>query len=108
MRILFDQATPVQIRRSLKDHTVITAEQQGWSRMSNGQLLRAAEDAGFDLLVTPDQNLPHQQNLAGWKIAVVVLGKANWPLIRPAVARVVAAIEAAKPGTISLVPIPDR
>lgn len=108
MRILFDQATPVQIRRFLKDHTVITAEQQRWSTLSNGQLLRAAEDAGFDVLVTPDQNLPHQQNLTGWRIAVVVLGKANWPLIRPVVPEVVAAIVAAKPGTFTLVSIPAR
>jgi alkanesulfonate monooxygenase SsuD/methylene tetrahydromethanopterin reductase-like flavin-dependent oxidoreductase (luciferase family) len=108
MRILFDQATPVQIRKSLQDHIVITAEQQGWSRFSNGQLLRAAEDAGFDVLVTPDQNLPHQQNLAGWKIAVVVLEKANWPLIRLALPEVVAAILAAKPGSFTLVSIPGH
>ena len=65
MRVLFDQGTPVQIRRSLKEHVVNTAWEQGWSRMENGELLRAAEEAGFDLLLTTDQNIRYQQNLAG-------------------------------------------
>jgi hypothetical protein len=108
MRILFDQGTPVPIRKSLKGHTVRTAEQQGWSTLSNGRLLRAAEDAGFDVLVTPDQNMPHQQNLAGRKIAVVVLNKANWQLIRKAMPEIVAAIKAAKPGSFTEVSIPSR
>jgi hypothetical protein len=54
MRILFDQGTPVAIRRILQHHTVRTAYEEGWSTLSNGQLLRAAEDAGFDVLLTTD------------------------------------------------------
>jgi len=108
MRILFDHGTPRGIARSLQGHTVKEAKAEGWDALTNGELLQAAEDAGFDVLVTTDQNLPHQQNLAGRRIAVVVLEKANWPLIRPALPEVVAAIVAAKPSTFTLVSIPGR
>lgn len=59
MLILFDQGTPVPIRASLKNHTVKTAAQQGWNTLTNGDLLKAAEDAGFELLVTTDKNLAY-------------------------------------------------
>ena len=108
MRVLFDQGTPVQIRRSLKEHVVNTAWEQGWSRMENGELLRAAEEAGFDLLLTTDQNIRYQQNLAGRKIAIVVLAKARWRLIKPVVDRVSAAVSDAKPGSYTEVEIPRR
>ena len=108
MRILFDHGTPRGIARVLQGHTVKEAKAEGWDTLSNGELLKAAEDARFDVLVTTDQHLQHQQNLAGRRIAVVVLDKANWPLIRPARPEIVAAILAAKPGTITLVSIPGR
>ena len=65
MRIIFDQATPVPIRPYLEGHTVCTAAQQGWDKLRNGELLTAAEAAGFDLLLTTDKNIRYQQNLAG-------------------------------------------
>ena len=63
MRILFDQGTPVQIGRSLSAHSVRAAREQGWSTLANGELLRVAEEAGFDLLLTTDKNLRYQENL---------------------------------------------
>ena len=72
MRIFFDQATPVPIRPYLERHIVRTAAQQGWDRLKNGDLLTAAEDAGFDVLLTTDKNMRYQQNLKGRKIAFVV------------------------------------
>ena len=83
MLIIFDQATPVPIRPYLKKHTVRTAAQQGWDKLSNGDLLTAAEEAGFDILLTTDKNLRYQQNLAGRKIAIVVLGQQQWPQLEP-------------------------
>ena len=59
MRILFDQGTPVTIRDALQGHTVRTAKEEGWSALSNGELLRVAEAAGFDVLLTTDASLPH-------------------------------------------------
>ena len=56
MLVLFDQSTPVPIRPFLKGHTVETAWQRGWEKLKNGDLLRAAEEAGFEVLVTPDKN----------------------------------------------------
>jgi hypothetical protein len=64
MRVLFDQATPVPIRSFLEGHTVSTAAHEGWDRLQNGELLNAAEAAGFDVLLTTDKNMRYQQNRA--------------------------------------------
>ena len=84
MLIIFDQATPVPIRPYLEGHTVRTAAQQGWDKLRNGDLLTAAEKAGFDLLLTTDKNIRFQQNLAGRKIAVM---EKVWAGLRPAFVR---------------------
>jgi hypothetical protein len=105
MLILFDQGTPVGIRHALTHHIVKTAREQGWSTLLNGELLRAAEEAGFHVLLTSDTNLPLQQNLEGKKLAVVVLSKNRWKLIRAAPPQIAGAIESAKPGTCSVVQI---
>jgi hypothetical protein len=70
-------------------------------------LLTVAEAAGFEVLVTTDKNLRYQQNLAGRKLAVVVLGKGRWSLIKPHVAQIVAAVNAATPGSFAEVEIPE-
>ena len=106
MLIIFDQATPVPIRPYLEGHTVRTAAQQGWDKLSNGDLLAAAEEAGFDILLTTDKNMRYQQNLAGRKIAIVVLGQQQWPQLRPHIQRVIAAVNAATPGSFAEVDIP--
>ncbi|MEO8727630.1 MAG: hypothetical protein ABI383_16075 [Acidobacteriaceae bacterium] len=108
MRILFDQGTPVHIARSLTSHTVRTARQQGWSSLSNGDLLRAAEAAGFDVLLTTDRNLVYQQNLKARKIAIVVLSKNRWILMQPKLPQIVAAVESTRPGSYAEVEIPER
>jgi predicted nuclease of predicted toxin-antitoxin system len=73
MKILFDQGTPVPLRQHLPGHTVDVAYERGWSNLSNGDLLDAAERDGYQVLITTDQNLRYQQNLADRQIAVVVL-----------------------------------
>jgi len=108
MLVLFDQSTPVPIRPFLKGHTVETAWQRGWDRLKNGELLKAAEEAGFEVLVTPDKNIRYQQNLRNYTIAIVVLGNPQWPVLRRHVDRVVAAVNAAKPGAYCEVEIPER
>ena len=82
MKILFDQGTPVPLRRFLANHEIRTAYSEGWANLGNGHLLSAAEDAGFQILVTTDQNLRYQQNLAQRKIAIVVLLSTSWPKIQ--------------------------
>ena len=106
MLILFDQATPVPIRPYLVGHNVRTAFQQGWDGLENGDLLAAAERAGFDLLLTTDKKMRYQQNLEGRKIAVLVLGQQQWGLLRPHVQLVVDAVNAARSGSYLEVEIP--
>jgi hypothetical protein len=108
MLILFDQATPVPLRPYLKGHIVRTAAQQGWDRLKNGDLLNAAETAEFNLLLTTDKNMRYQQNLAGRKIAVLVLGQQDWGLLLPHVQLVVDAVDAAVPGSYTEVEIPNK
>jgi xanthine dehydrogenase iron-sulfur cluster and FAD-binding subunit A len=106
MRILFDHGTPRGLARALEGHRVEEAKALGWDRLSNGELLSAADRAGFDVLVTTDKNLPYQQNLAVRNVAVVVLGSARWRLIEPMGPQILAAVNAAKPGTHTVVEIP--
>ena len=79
----------------------------GWDTLGNGELLNAAEAAGFDVFVTTDRNLRYQQNLAGRKIAIVVLDKARWNLIRRRLPEIAAAVASAKQGSFVLVEIPS-
>lgn len=65
MRILFDQGVPVAIAGWLREHKVRTTLEEGWDTRANGELLRVAENAGFDLLLTTDNNIAYQQNLKG-------------------------------------------
>lgn len=107
MRVLFDQGTPVPLRRALPGHQVETAHERGWSRLQNGALLSAAEADGFDVFVTTDRNLKYQQHLVGRKLAIVVLLSTSWPRIRQALSAVSSAIDAASAGTYREIAIPE-
>jgi hypothetical protein len=98
MLILFDQGTPTPLRAALVGHTVDTAYERGWSTLGNGELLAAAEAAAFDVFVTTDQHLRHQQSLTGRRLAILVLPTTNWPAIQRQTAAVVAAVAAIQPG----------
>src|SRR5271155_5590888 len=106
MLILFDNGTPAPLRYVLKGHVVVEAIERGWDRLVNGELIAEAEAAGFELLLTTDKNLRYQQNLAGRKIAFVVLGNQQWPILRLYLDRVVAAVNKASPGSYTEVEIP--
>jgi hypothetical protein len=101
MLVLFDNGTPRTLARFLIDrHTVTEARARRWEEPENGDLLREAESAGLKVLVTTDKNLSYQQNPKGRKIAIVVLGLGQLSLIRHCVLRVVAAVNAAIPGSV--------
>ncbi len=107
MLILFDHGTPRGLARSLTGHTVITAQAKGWDRLKNGDLLKAAEEAAVDLLLTTDRRIRYQQNLSGRKIALVVLtGSTKWTRVRLHPERIVLAVNAAAPGSYTEVEIP--
>ena len=105
MRILFDQGTPQPLRHHLSGHAVETVLDLGWSQLANGALLSQAEQAGFDVFVTTDQNLSYQQNLAGRQLAIVVLKSTSWPKIQLQLSIVKQAIDAAVAGTYIEIPI---
>ena len=98
MKVLFDQNTPRPLARFLVDHRVIRAAELGWSELRNGDLLRAAEQDGFDVLVTADRNLAYQQNLKDRKLGIVILPSGQWPEVEPHVMAVVAAVGRSQPG----------
>jgi len=107
MLVLFDNAVPRGTAQCLRSHTVVGCRDRGWDTLSNGELLAAAETAGFDVLVTTDKNIRHQQNLKGRRIAVVVVGKGRWRLIKPMLEDVCAAVNGGVPGSYTEVEIPD-
>ncbi len=107
MRVLFDHCTPYGIARFLVGHQVTAARRVGWAEFTNGKLLNVAEEAGFDVMVTVDQNIRYQQNLRGRRIALVVLGQGRWTLVRAVIETVVAAVNAATAGSYTEVPIPE-
>jgi len=107
MLVLFDHGTPAPLRSFLSNHNVKKAKDLGWDTLENGQLLTAAEKAGFEVLLTTDKNIRYQQNLATRTIANVVLGNPQWPVLQRHVDRVVAAVNAARPATYVVVEIPE-
>ena len=98
MRILLDQGTPAPLRDALTGHSVETAYELGWSKLSNGDLLAAAEAAAFGLLITTDHILRYQQNLSGRRLAILVLPTTRWRQIQARVAEVVSAVTSIRPG----------
>jgi predicted nuclease of predicted toxin-antitoxin system len=106
VRILFDQGTPVPLRKHLSAHQVATTFELGWNNLKNGELLQKAEENGFSVLVTTDQNLRYQQDLTGRKIAIVVLTTTSWPRIEHVVTSVAKAVDSATPSSYAEIPIP--
>ena len=81
MKILFDHGTPAPLRRHLQGHAVDRSAEMGWELLENGELIRKAEEEGYEIIVTTDQNMRYQQNLSGRKLAVVVLMATAWPRV---------------------------
>ena len=107
MKILFDEGVPQQLRRLLARDDITLVEEKGWKGIKNGRLLQLAEENGFDVLITADQNLKYQQNLKGRRLAIVVLpyNRRKWmPLLVPAIAAALSEISAGIYVEISLPP----
>jgi hypothetical protein len=106
MKILFDNGVPRPIARCLTGHEITYARRIGWHELGNGELIRQAEDAEYDVLLSTDKNIRYQQNLTGRKIALVILGNQQWPLVRLRLDRIAAAVNACTPGSYVEVEIP--
>ena len=98
MRLLFDQNVPAPLAKHIVSHEVSLADDLGWGDLTNGKLIDAAEVANFDVFVTADRNIRHQQNLSGRKIALVVLSTNHWPVIKGHLLEITTAIERAAEG----------
>lgn len=93
MKVLFDQGTPVPLRRYLHPHRVDTSAELGWSELKNGELLDRAETVGYEALITTDQNLRYQQDLTARVIRILVLMTTSWPRIEKQVIAVQKALD---------------
>lgn len=102
MRVLLDEQLPRQLAGYLVGHEVRTVQQQLWAGLKNGALLAAAEAAGFTVLVTGDQNLQFQQNLATRRMGTVVLCAPSNALedLLPLVPDTLSAIGKVEPGQV--------
>jgi hypothetical protein len=98
--ILFDNNIPRGLSRALPAHTVVESRERGWHLLKNGDLLKAAEDATFDVFITSDKNIRYQQNLTRRKLALIVLSQGRWRLVRLRLEAIAAAVGAATPGEL--------
>jgi hypothetical protein len=91
------------VRNFLSSHEIETVDDRGWARISNGELLEAAEAAGFEVVVTADQNIVYQQALRGRRISLVVLGSNIWPIVRDHETVIKESVSAAAPGSYAFI-----
>jgi hypothetical protein len=93
VKILFDANTPAPLAGFLRRHKVTRADELHWQGLKNGELLDAAEQAGFDIVPTCDQNVRYQQNFEGRILAVVILSTNHWPSLEPVASRIATALD---------------
>jgi len=104
VRLLLDESVPRRLARHLTPHDVHSVHDRGWDGLKNGALLKAAE-VEYDVLVTADQNLPHQQHLPRFKIRVVVLAGVTNRLedLAPLVPHVLRHLDSLDEGKIAII-----
>ena len=102
MRVLIDESLPVELADELPGFDVTTVHKQGWLRLRNGVLLRAAFSAGFTVILTADGNLRHQQNLPRIGIAAVVVTRVRNRIedLRPLIPPILKALSTIGPGEV--------
>ena len=98
-----DQNVPRPLVRFLAAHEVKRAAELGWAELRNGALLSAAEIAGFDVLLSGDKTIRHEQNMAGRKIALVYMSDNHWPIVKDYAQAIGEAVDTALPGTVTAV-----
>jgi hypothetical protein len=101
-RVPLDENLPGSLRRLITSHDVRTVHYMGWAELDNGRFIAAAESNGFDVMPTADQAMPHQQNLSGRHLAVIVLNDKTLPVLRRSLAVIIRAIDIAQPGTFTV------
>ncbi len=108
LRLLFDQNAPRTLADNLPGHEIVRAVELGWDQFVNGELIAAAEEAGFDVVVTADKNWRYQQNLRGRRIGIVVLPTNLWPHLRNYIPEIATSIEQAGQGAYLELELPRQ
>lgn len=103
-RVLFDEDVPRQLRRDLSEFYIRTTQEEGWGTVKNGELLRRSAPT-FDVLLTADKRLRHQQNIAKFTIGVVVLATRDvrLPRLQELISEIQDAIHTVQPGTVIII-----
>lgn len=109
MKILLDECLPLDFRHSFANHDAHTAQWAGLKGKGNGELLRSAEFAGYDVLVTLDQGIPHQQHVASLRLGIITIRAATSQIedLLPLVDLILEALRSIKPGQIVSIPAPQ-
>ncbi len=107
MKILLDECTPRVVQKRLPSLAISTVQERGWTGIKNGELLALAEEH-FDVLITSDQNLRHQQQLAGRRLAVVVLPSNQVPVVVRLLDEIEAVLGRIQPGALVELQVPER
>ena len=106
MKIIFDHCTPWSLARHLKEHDVTSAKAKGWNKIKNGELLQLSVDAGYDVMITADQGIEYENNIAAHRIAVITLTSPRWPDVKKRIPEIKRALQNAKQGRAITVEIP--
>ncbi len=99
MKVLLDENLPHLLRNNLGDHEVFTVRYKGWAGLKNGELIKVAQDGGFEVFITGDQTLSYEQNLTARRVAIVVLSSIDWHILRENLPPILAALDSATPGS---------
>jgi predicted nuclease of predicted toxin-antitoxin system len=103
LKIFLDEDVPRKVARFLSVHDIQTVVTMQWGGIKNGPLLVLIEREGFEVFITGDKNMRGQQQLVGRAFAVLIMSAINWPIVRPHVEKIAAAVVAAQPGTVTLI-----
>ena len=80
MKIIIDECVPSIVKRGLPALGIVSVQDLGWAGIKNGELLKLVS-ADFDVFITSDKNLSHQQNLRSLDVAVILLPSNQVPVI---------------------------
>jgi predicted nuclease of predicted toxin-antitoxin system len=103
LKVLFDEDVPGKLARSLPRHEIHTVVSMQWGGTENGALLALIERERFDVFLTGDKNMEQQQRLEGRPFAVLIMSAINWPVVRPHIQKISAALDEAQPGTVKTI-----
>jgi hypothetical protein len=104
-RVILDEGVAIEVAQRLPGHDVTNVHEQGWDSIQNGRLLALIEKAGFDVFITCDKNLEHQNSMRLRPFAVLLLSTNHWPTMEPNLHRIAPTLETAQPGEVTRVDV---